>query len=607
MKRQSTHNNTTGVHSNRAILISAPWAPVEYPSIQVGSLKSYVLAKGFDVDDDYWNLPLADAIGDETYKMFSRYDVPHGLAGEAIYSRLLFPKLQESKSHEKVLARMLKPLGIGAKAFYKYARAVQEISRALVEEYDWRKYKCVGFTLSTHQLMASLYCAGEIKRRSPNIKIIFGGFRCHDELGQWLIENFPVIDYLVPGEGESVLAGILDHEFSDSCASAAVRGAWQRIDGRARWGGMEKRIPNLDAIPYPDYDSYYRRLEECNDLLIDPILPLEASRSCPWGRCRFCDQHGALPTRYHSRKYIEDMALNLTKRYDCLQILFVDHVFPAKQLYGGISKNAIKQLGYIETSARATVDKESLEKMYEIGVRRLTFGFESLSDGGLKQLCKGTTTLDNVQCLKWCKEIGIKVHSNFIFDYPMVKASDIRETFRLIHSLPYKGMMFSWTKFLLLHGSEYHDHPSRYGIRNIRLHTFEKNLFSSSMSKDAVGICYSYDSQKPRPYGLDLRTDSSQWAVELYSHDLFFIDNAHILILYRMAPFTKIEMVDEMRELYLFCDSHRSWAEIVQRFSHLPKKSLAGWLDDWTDKDIIFYHNNRYLALAYRARTAIVP
>ena len=47
-------------------------------------------------------------------------------------------------------------------------------------------------------------------------------------------------------------------------------------------------------------------------------------------------------------------------------------------------------------------------------MRRIQPGIESLSDHVLKLMRKGTTALQNIQLLKWCREYGVQPEWNLL-------------------------------------------------------------------------------------------------------------------------------------------------------------------------------------------------
>src|SRR5262245_64965086 len=67
---------------------------------------------------------------------------------------------------------------------------------------------------------------------------------------------------------------------------------------------------------------------------------------------------------------------------------------------------------------KANLKKDQLRKLREAGIRAIQPGIESLSDPVLKLMRKGVSALQNVQFLKWCKELGIAPDWNILWGFP---------------------------------------------------------------------------------------------------------------------------------------------------------------------------------------------
>lgn len=595
---------TGGELKKRPLLISAPWASLNHPSAQIGALKAYAEVRGFKVDAFHWYLDIADAIGSDCYESLCQYR--EELTGDLFYAKLLFPDADNSLKYSAIFSRALKHSKLTRRRFEKLLSNIRTTSKRLLDSCDWKEFSSVGFTVVPFSMMASLFYAKEIKKRAPNTKIVFGGFSCRNPMGESIIKTFPYIDYVVPGEGERPYTRIIRAIAKSPSSNPSVKGAWVRTSSGLRWGGDDQKIMKLDSLPSPNFDDYFSQIPTMKNIVVDPTLTFEASRSCPWGACRFCSEYGEKPHRWHSRAYLENMLRSLGRRYKTLKFICCDEAFPAEILYGNSAPASVEPLGSMTLSLRTTLKKSTLLNLYALGVRYITFGYESFSDRTLKQLNKGTKAIENIQTLKWCKELGIIVSSTFIYNYPGMFIGDIKQTIETIRSLPYSGMHFIFSEFLIQRGSEYFQRPDKYGITDIRPHPNETHLFPRSISKSLISYYHTHKSRGQKiSRAAALRGERSP-SLQLFRDELFYVDNSEILTLYRVHPYTRIDMCGDKRRLYIFCDSARSWSEITNELRGMSKTKIRRCLKSWSDEGLMIYDGSRYLAIAYLLRRAFI-
>ena len=164
----------------RVLLVSAPWALFNRPSLPLGSLKAYVKANipGFKVQADHLFLAVAQALGYQTYQMISR----RVWRAESVFSALLYP--ERASNAESVFTRTLSKKEVSACNFNMLVDQVKQITDRWLASVDWSTLTLVGFSISFCQVTASLYLISQIKRICPAVPVVVGGvvvFRGKDE------------------------------------------------------------------------------------------------------------------------------------------------------------------------------------------------------------------------------------------------------------------------------------------------------------------------------------------------------------------------------------------------------------------------------------------
>lgn len=213
-----------------------------------------------------------------------------------------------------------------------------------------------------------------------------------------------------------------------------------------------KNIPNL-ILKYKE-DIYFTE----NKLLMNDFskLPLPnrdllditkymdtrtiiTSRGCN-GSCKFCT------TSYYFGKWsgrnpisvVDEIEL-LIKKYNTKKIIFLDdNALVNKErmieICKEIEKRNIKCLFGALCSIKC-YDKELLEYMYKVGFRWIHYGIETGSTRLLKLMNKDMDINYIKEVIKETKNIGYRIRTSFILDYPTSTKEDIIKTKELILSI----------------------------------------------------------------------------------------------------------------------------------------------------------------------------
>ena len=132
--------------------------------------------------------------------------------------------------------------------------------------------RLVGFTVYFCSLYLSIQLARLIKRRDPDITVVFGGPQAARYLWPKKLLEVDCVDLTVHGEGELTLVDLLGRSRAGE-ELAGTPGTLTVVDGELVEGEPRPMIPRLDALPFADYSDYVF------DCYTDPdVLPLATSR-----------------------------------------------------------------------------------------------------------------------------------------------------------------------------------------------------------------------------------------------------------------------------------------------------------------------------------------
>jgi ribosomal peptide maturation radical SAM protein 1 len=610
-----------------------PWQDPFSPSIQLGALTAYVNRERPDVEVHTYELflELADAIGIHLAKRISVSWI-----GEALFAYLLFPTRAHSIAAYLEGSRKDDPAFQDLDFAWLMERLRFTLQRRL-DEVDWTQYTMVGLSVVFSQTMPSLLAAREIKRRAPQVPIVLGGPSCTNLIGKSLLETFDFLDYVVNGEGERPLVNLISAlEQAPKGARVNVRAVVHRTSEQAAFGAIDQ-IPDMAAVPAPNFDGYFEtltRMPHAAETRGRIRVPVETSRGCWWDRshidpmlsCTFCNlnlQWKSYREKPVAQSLEELKALAL--KYECPDFTVVDNILRHKAADEFL--NGLKGLDMgldLWMEARASVKPAQIRRLSEAGGRVVQFGIEALSSSVLEKMVKGTTTLQNLQAMKFCEQYGVHNTANLIIDYPGMDESDILETLQNIEfARAYRPL--STTPFSLVYQAPAYKAPEKFGIKNIRNYHMYQLLLPPELNQRLFLTEKSFDSEsltQLKPLWARVKAAVNAWK-EHYERMRPMVEGNLLLSLQDGGQYLKIRdfrfpeprfywLRGWERDLYLACDTITAIKDLSQRFPELGAARIEACLKQWQAQKLVFIERGKVLSLAVpwgpiSARRAAAP
>ncbi|MBN1849393.1 MAG: RiPP maturation radical SAM C-methyltransferase [Deltaproteobacteria bacterium] len=609
------------VISGPIILISTPWPFFNRPSIQLGTLTGF-LQKQFPeikVQALHLYLKIAEKIGYKTYQAISK----RPWLAEPLYGALLYP--ERRKEIKKLFMREADGRPELSKIrFEDLVCRLKKTSEEFIDGMAWGDFGMAGFSVCICQLTASLYFITGIKHRFPHLPIIVGGSMISGDPTYGLLKTFPEIDFIVNGEGELPLSGLVRF-----LQDPNGPGQWSHIPGVISREDLKdgkpmvfNQLPDLNRLTTPDYDDYFRLIETLKPQnRFFPTLPMELSRGCWWRSrrdtsdrkgCTFCNLN--LQWEGYRDKDITKVVSevdSLTSRYKTLSVAFMDNAVPLRTSHEIFTR--IKELGkdlHLFAEIRANTSRRTLRAMREAGTEEIQIGIEALSTGLLKKFNKGTTAIQNLEIMKHCEELRVNNISNLILCFPESNQDDVDETIRtLAFALPFQPLRIVY--FWLGLESYVWQHPHAFGLKAIYNHPNYKIIFPLDICRSMHFMIQSYrgDLSHQKKLWRPVRDKVREWKKTyealhqgpLFSPILSFRDGGDFMIIrekrLRGDPVTH-RLVGTSRKIYLFCQHNRSLRGILNRFPEIGEDRIQSFLKMMVDKKLMFEENSRYLSLA---------
>jgi len=635
-KKALSHEEAdTKASMSEVVLVSMPFTILSAPSIALGLLKSALTRVGVTSRSLHFHLRFAELIGQDAYTLIEEITHPEHLAREWIFSESLF---RHSKNRDldgyvrevlsvKTVDDPERPIFSEAclselvPAILKARARVEDFLDQCLETVLALRPRIVGFTSMFEQHIASLSLAKRIKSHRSDCFIIFGGSNCEGLMGAETFRQFDFIDVLVSGEGDIVFPEIVQSILA-SKPIPAIPGVYNRHRPVLQLADQLPQntplVKDLDKLPVPDYDDYFEQLRASSLKLSEkPTLLFETSRGCWWGEklhCTFCGLNGAtMAYRSKSAERALDELIYLTGRHPGCSVNAVDNILDMKYFKTLIKLLAEGDYGFgLFYEVKSNLRKEQLRLLREAGVKTIQPGIESLSDNILKIMRKGVTALQNIQFLKWCAELNLKVVYNLIWGFPGESPDDYKKMLELIPLIT-------------------HLRPP-VGAGTIRIDRFSPNFnshrelgFSKLTPFPAYRYVYPFDPKivynlayffVPEYENLDIERSTTKglseeiknWKETYERSELFFMDKGTQLLIWDFRPCAKEPLVildDYSRLAYMACDEAKSLRQIHNSWPKTPlmpldEIRLRDALDRFVDQSLMIKEGEQYLSLAYR-------
>ena len=434
----------------KILLVNMPFGAVR-PAIGPSLLKAHLERTGYKTRIVYFNVRFAQKLGHADFTYIADRSPTQSLAGDWVFSRALFGPREQAD--QEYLAAFRERFGMYGPCEEQVAalHRARELAAGFIDEclaeIRWNDYEVVGFTSTFTQHVASLALARRVKERYPDRIVVFGGANCEGEMGLALHRMFPYVDYVCSGEADESFPRLIE-ALRDGGDPYTIPGVISRRDGQTICATLTPdRVRDLDTLPYPNYEDYFEQLSGAASRAAGILM--ESSRGCWWGQkhhCTFCGLNGtAMTFRSKTAHRVLEEISEQTRRYQTNQIEMVDNILDMRyfqDLLPELKRRRLKLGLFYETKANLTKDQVCV--LRDAGVTSIQPGIESFSTNILRIMRKGTTALQNIQLLKWCKELGMKVYWNLLYGFPGEDPADYQamaDTIdRISHLNPPQGM-----------------------------------------------------------------------------------------------------------------------------------------------------------------------
>jgi ribosomal peptide maturation radical SAM protein 1 len=602
------------------LFVVMPFADASRPALGVSLLKREIAAHGFSSRIEYFNLELAALIGPELYAQIANRFPPETLIGDWFFADTVFRDgLPDEADY---LAKVLGVHGLDL-----------QLSRKIVDAREYRFQfietcarriselgpRVVGFTTTFHQTCACLAVARRLKELPDPPVIVFGGANCEGQMGLQMVRSFSWVDYACTGEGDRAFPELLQHLFRDG-AMLPVGGIVTRNEDSPTF---REPVKDLDSLPIPDYQDYFEKLDSANlrpELRVD--LLIETSRGCWWGakqHCTFCGLNGdTMNFRSKSPARVFSELRMLSETYGLKSIQSVDNILDMKYiptLFELLRDSGLDLELFYEV--KANLRYEQLRILRAGGMRAIQPGIESFSNQVLRLMRKGSTGLQNIQLLRWCEELDIRVYWNLLAGFPGESPSEYAHMAELLPLLTHLEPPLICSPIRLDRFSPFFFNAEDLGLTRLRpapAYFYAFPLGRQELARLAYYFDFDYtDGRRPINYIARLIREVERWteANRPAGHpapqlDALSSDGEVTITDTRSVAVAPIHRLSGLAaEVYLQCDSLQSLTGLERQFRSREGANIHDILANLVNAKLMVADENHYLSLAvFRNRTA---
>ncbi len=380
-----------------------------------------------------------------------------------------------------LLATILKEKGMDVNIYRYYETKstsdfwefVEESARNILA----REPKIVSFYCRSDCYLMNIRVAERIRNLNPEIHIVFGGPQA-DTSAIETIKRIPYVDYCCCGEGETTVFPLFYGLINNNDVSGIPGLTYRNAEGNVISNPRPDMIGNLDELPFDDYsfipnEFKNRAIEENRSFHID------VGRGCPYN-CAYCSTSVFWKRKFRmksSERIIQEM-IRAEKELGVDKFVLEHDLFTANKNKVLEFCKILKEKGFNKSwtcSSRAdTIDKETIEEMASVGLKRIYMGIETGSPRMQKLTHKNLDLDIAIETIKTLQKNNVGVTASFIYGFPEETEEDVEQTLQFAYRLLQMGVnKIQFHLCTIFPGTEYYN-------------TYIDSLVLSETATDAV-------------------------------------------------------------------------------------------------------------------------
>lgn len=296
-------------------------------------------------------------------------------------------------------------------------------SKTILESIGDNDLVCLTLTVSNYE--NTIRFAKLIRKRRKRSKIAIGGPWASVKSNQ-IQKNRNCFDYIVCGEGESILLKLLYNELE--------RGIYKsKVDICS--------LSSLDFLGWTEedlkrfQDNYINMLETRRYGLVPKEIPFfvfyQSARGCTQKpRCGFCGSRlGSQYTFRTASQYVQDIEAIIRQ---VSKINPKIHIFDCSDTFNvsaeGLPNHSFEGVEFTVYQRADDITVETASKLRRLGVTKVSIGFETGSETVMREIGKGIQIPKHYEAVRLLRDNGIKCYANLLYGCPNETLDDLKRT-----------------------------------------------------------------------------------------------------------------------------------------------------------------------------------
>lgn len=312
-------------------------------------------------------------------------------------------------------------------AKYAYEDCYNEIK----EKLETFSPDIVAFQILTFNRVSTYRMIEYIHEKYSHINQIIGGIHT-TIMYQSIIKKYPYVTAIL-AEGESTILELVKELSQPNLNLHSIDGIAFSENGIIVKTRSRELIKNIDEIPFPKHELFFKSKRTCGDIL--------TTRGCPFN-CSFCCLNATSQYKVRMRtvgniiKEIEWMMQKFPKMTDIW--IHDDTFFVDNQRVIDFCDEIIKRNIKINFSCQGRVkpvNEKMVKKLEQANFKRVSLGIESGDSGILKRCRKGIDQEDIINAFKLFAKTKISITSFLIIGLPGENINTVTKTANFLKKL----------------------------------------------------------------------------------------------------------------------------------------------------------------------------
>ncbi len=297
-------------------------------------------------------------------------------------------------------------------------------------------YDFIGISVPDLSQLIPAFTLARILKAATGAKICIGGNYITQNMRDFM--NHPEIfgeyvDFLSVGDGETSIIEVARFISGEIAVTEVSNVVYPGSDGKACFTFESKKL-NFENVAYLNLDQY----DFSEYFSPEPVLPIQLSKGCYWGKCSFCDYYyGQQCFDIKDITSVIDEFRYYIEKYGIRRFSFIDEAIPPKyylKLAQAIIDEGLDICYYSFARLEKEFTEDAMSLLYKSGARILLWGYEAYSERVLGLMNKGINAGTREEILRNAHNAGIWNNALFIIGYPTETREEIEMTLDFVRN-----------------------------------------------------------------------------------------------------------------------------------------------------------------------------